>query len=129
MTGKLSLLLLLCVLPVFGALALFTKSGVIWALLAYPVASCISFIQYWHDKSSARGGRWRTPENALHVVELAGGWPGAFVAQQVFRHKTRKASFQAVFWLIVIAHQVVWADWLVLDGRLFGEVLQSVLRY
>lgn len=126
---KLLILLALCIVPVWGAFQLFTETGFIWALVAYPVASLVSFLQYWHDKSSAKSGRWRTPENTLHVVELAGGWPGALVAQQVFRHKTRKASFQLIFWLIVIAHQVVWVDWLILDGRLFGELLQSVLRY
>ncbi|WP_147463771.1 DUF1294 domain-containing protein, partial [Pseudomonas amygdali] len=47
-----------------------------------------------------------------------GGWPGALLAQQVFRHKTRKVSFQIVFWLIVLAHQVLWLDWLFLGKRL-----------
>lgn len=42
----------------------------------------------------AERGRWRTPENTLHVAELLGGWPGALVAQQLFRHKTRKISYQ-----------------------------------
>jgi uncharacterized membrane protein YsdA (DUF1294 family)/cold shock CspA family protein len=125
---KLLILLALCVVPVIGAFQLLAQTGVIWALVAYPVMSVVSFVQYWHDKNSAQQGRWRTPENTLHVVELAGGWPGALVAQQIFRHKTRKASFQLVCWLIVIAHQVVWADWLFLDGRLFGELLHYVLR-
>ncbi|MGV8663884.1 DUF1294 domain-containing protein, partial [Pseudomonas aeruginosa] len=46
-----------------------------------------------------------------------GGWPGALVAQQVFRHKTRKLSFQLVFWGIVLLHQSFWLDSL-LGGRL-----------
>src|SRR3989338_5750802 len=93
-------------------------------LIAYPLASLISFVQYWQDKSSAQRGRWRTPEKALHLVESLGGWPGALIAQQCFRHKTRKLSFQLVVWLIVAAHQLVWIDWLVLDGQLFGELLR-----
>ena len=32
------------------------------------------------------------------------GWPGALMAQQVFRHKTRKGSYQFVFWLAVLAN-------------------------
>ena len=79
-------------------------------LLAYVVASVLAFGLYWYDKQQARAGQWRTPEKVLHGVELLGGWPGALVAQQMFRHKTRKLSYQLVFWLIVAAHQVVWID-------------------
>ena len=45
------------------------------------------------------------------------------MAQQVFRHKTRKVSFQVVVWLIVGLHQLVWLDRLVLGGRLTGGLL------
>lgn len=121
---KLLLLTALCVLPLMGAWQLFLTSGFVWVLVAYPLASLISFVQYWQDKSSAQRGRWRTPEKALHLVESLGGWPGALIAQQCFRHKTRKLSFQLVVWLIVAAHQLVWIDWLLLDGQLFGELLR-----
>jgi len=121
---KLVLLMTLCVLPLMGAWQLFLTSGFVWVLVAYPLASLISFVQYWQDKSSAQRGRWRTPEKALHLVESLGGWPGALIAQQCFRHKTRKLSFQLVVWLIVAAHQLVWIDWLLLDGQLFGELLR-----
>lgn len=112
----------LSVLPVWGSLSLL-DSGVIWAALAYPLVSLFSFCQYWMDKQSAQKGRWRTPENSLHIAELAGGWPGALVAQQVFRHKTRKVSFQLVFWIIVVLHQVFWVDHLLLAGRYLGRFL------
>ena len=51
----------------------------------------------------------------MHGVELLGGWPGALLAQQMFRHKTRKLSYQLSFWLIVAVHQVVWIDALFLN--------------
>jgi uncharacterized membrane protein YsdA (DUF1294 family) len=63
----------------------------------------------------------------LHLVELLGGWPGALVAQQCFRHKTRKLSYQMVVWLIVAAHQLVWIDGLLLDGQVFGGLLGRYL--
>lgn len=126
--AKMALLILLCVLPLLGGWRVLTQFGVVWVLLAYPLASMISFVQYWHDKSSAQAGRWRTPENVLHGVALLGGWPGALVAQQCFRHKTRKASFQLVFWSIVVAHQVVWIDWLLLDGQLLVAVIHALNR-
>jgi len=126
--AKMALLILLCVLPLLGGWRVLTQFGVVWVLLAYPLASMISSVQYWHDKSSAQAGRWRTPENVLHGVALLGGWPGALVAQQCFRHKTRKTSFQLVFWSIVFAHQVVWIDWLLLDGQLLMAVLHALNR-
>jgi uncharacterized membrane protein YsdA (DUF1294 family) len=39
-------------------------------------------------------GKWRIKEDTLHVWSLAGGWPGAWFAQQVLRHKSRKESFR-----------------------------------
>lgn len=125
--AKLLLLAVLCVLPVMGGLQLLWQHGFVWILALYPLASLVSFLQYWWDKSSAQAGRWRTPENTLHLVELLGGWPGALVAQQCFRHKTRKLSFQLVVWLIIVAHQLVWADWLLLQGWLLGGLLGRYL--
>lgn len=124
---KILLLAALCVLPLLGGWQLLSQSGFVWVLAAYPLASLVSFLQYWWDKSSAQAGRWRTPENTLHLLELLGGWPGALVAQQCFRHKTRKLSFQLVVWLIIATHQLVWMDWLLLDGWLFGELLWHYL--
>jgi uncharacterized membrane protein YsdA (DUF1294 family)/cold shock CspA family protein len=125
---KMLLFAALCGLPLFGALQLQVNSGLSWALLGYAAASLISFGQYWQDKARALNGARRTPEKSLHLVELLGGWPGALLAQQIFRHKTRKASYQLVFWMIVAAHQAFWVDWLLLDGAYFGEVLRAYLQ-
>lgn len=119
---KLLILAGLCVLPAWGSLALLGQ-GMVWAALAYPLISLFSFCQYWLDKQHAQKGRWRTPENSLHIAELAGGWPGALLAQQVFRHKTRKVSFQLVFWAIVALHQGFWLDHLLLGGRYLSHLL------
>lgn len=70
--------------------------------LAYVFVSLITFIAYALDKSAARNGRWRTSEQTLHLLAIAGGWPGALVAQQALRHKSKKASFRIVFWATVI---------------------------
>ncbi len=67
----------------------------------YMVASLLTFIMYFLDKSAARKGAWRTKESTLHLLSLVGGWPGALVAQQKLRHKTQKLSFRYVFWLTV----------------------------
>ena len=46
-------------------------------LAIYLGASAMAFLAYALDKSAAMKGRWRTPENTLHIYALAGGWPGA----------------------------------------------------
>ena len=94
----------LCV--AFGSLGAITFAafrGLIpfFVLAAYVVASVIAYSAYKADKENAIAGRWRTRESFLHLLELVGGWPGALVAQWQFRHKTRKADYQFVFWCIV----------------------------
>lgn len=66
------------------------------------VLSVIAFTAYYFDKRAARHGRWRIEERTLHILALFGGWPGALLAQQRFRHKTRKQSFQLTFWITVV---------------------------
>lgn len=107
---KLLAFVALCLLPLGGALKTGLAGGNwVWALL-YIVASLVCAGVYWHDKRQAQAGGQRIPEKLLHLSELLGGWPGALVAQQLWRHKTRKLSYQLVFWLIVLLHQVVWLD-------------------
>jgi uncharacterized membrane protein YsdA (DUF1294 family) len=57
---------------------------------------------YAVDKSAAKRGDWRTQESTLHFLSIAGGWPGAIVAQQKLRHKSKKQSFRVVFWVTVL---------------------------
>jgi len=52
----------------------------VWALAPYLVVSAISLGLYHTDKSSARAGGWRTPENTLHLWDALGGWPGGRTA-------------------------------------------------
>lgn len=113
---KLALFLAVCALPLIGIISMLQEAR--WLTGAvYLAMSAVAFFLYWRDKRQARSNGWRTPEKILHGVELLGGWPGALIAQQVFRHKTRKLSFQLVFWLIVLLHQVVWVDRLFLGGN------------
>jgi uncharacterized membrane protein YsdA (DUF1294 family)/cold shock CspA family protein len=71
-------------------------------LALYMAASLLTFIMYALDKSAAKDGAWRTQESTLHLLSLAGGWPGAIIAQKKLRHKTRKQSFRSVFWITVL---------------------------
>jgi uncharacterized membrane protein YsdA (DUF1294 family)/cold shock CspA family protein len=68
----------------------------------YLVASIVTFIAYALDKSAARNDQWRTQESTLHLFALIGGWPGALAAQRLLRHKSKKQSFQILFWITVV---------------------------
>ncbi|WP_220254358.1 DUF1294 domain-containing protein [Vreelandella rituensis] len=78
--------------------------------------SAVSFVMYALDKSAARRGAWRIAEKTLHITDLIGGWPGALVAQRVFRHKTRKQPFQSIFWTAVVVNTGALAWLLLSDG-------------
>ena len=91
-------------LLVFPALWWFVKLGKFPALLFWGFAgmSSVAFILYGLDKWAAIREAQRTPETTLQICALLGGWPGALLAQQVFRHKSSKRSFQISFWFTVV---------------------------
>jgi len=91
----------------------------------YLAISLFTFILYAVDKSAAKKGAWRTQESTLHLFSLAGGWPGAMIAQKTLRHKSIKQPFRAVFWVTVLLNMGV-LFWLhTSDG---GAVLSSILK-
>ena len=69
---------------------------------AYLFMSTLTYLAYAIDKSAAQAGRWRISENSRQLLALAGGWPGALLAQQILRHKSRKGTFRVVFWIAVL---------------------------
>ena len=74
---------------------------------AYAGMSVLTGIMYGWDKLCAKRGWSRVPEMRLHLMEFLCGWPGAWVAQRVFRHKSQKASFRRGFALAVVLNVVV----------------------
>lgn len=81
-----------------------------WALYLYGIASVLTLVFYKADKDKALKGHWRIQESTLHCLELVGGWPGAMLAQSLFRHKTKKTRYLIVFWLCVFINlgALVW---------------------
>lgn len=69
--------------------------------------SLLTYLAYAKDKSAAEKGEWRVPEKTLHLLSLFFGWPGAMVAQERLRHKTKKVSFRIIFWLTVLLNIAV----------------------
>ena len=79
------------------------------------IASVLAFGLYALDKRAAIRNERRVPEKTLHMVSLLGGWPGAWLGQRVFRHKTSKPAFLWVFGLTVALNvaastAVVWLN-------------------
>ncbi len=100
--------------------------GAGWLIAAScALVSLVTYFLYRADKRRAEGGQWRIPESTLHVAELVGGWPGAYLAQRMYRHKTAKVSYQIVFWLIVFTHQLVAGDFLA-DWKLVNSLILAI---
>jgi uncharacterized membrane protein YsdA (DUF1294 family) len=80
----------------------------------YAAASVAAAIVYRLDKSAAERNAWRTSERLLHFMAVIGGWPGALIAQEVFRHKSRKLSFRFGFWTTVALNcgALTWLTWM-----------------
>lgn len=78
------------------------------------VINVVTALIYAHDKSAARNQQRRTPESTLHVFALSGGWPTAWIVQQLLRHKWQKQAFQDTYAATVLLHMAVligWAAW------------------
>ena len=96
-----------------------------WILGIYIAISLLTFIIYAIDKSAAKKEGWRTKESTLHLFSLIGGWPGALVAQQKLRHKSKKQSFRAVFWVTVFLNCAILAWLFTPDGSAALETIIS----
>ena len=121
--------------PIAALVLLALSGGVPWLLPVFVAsASLVAFALYWLDKSAARAGRSRVAEATLHFWSLVGGWPGALLAQQWFRHKTRKPPFRRTFYLTVVLNLGLFAAlWTepgqVLLWRLDEAVMQGLRRF
>lgn len=121
-------LLLLGVLLTLPVIALKRFPSELWKMVAYAcVISLITYSAYASDKLRARTRAWRIPESTLHLLELLGGWPGAWLAQKRLRHKCSKSSYQLTFWLIIVAYQFAAYDSLQ-HWRLSQLMMQRVVE-
>ncbi|APD91247.1 DNA-binding protein [Alteromonas mediterranea] len=93
----------------FGVLALFTLSGRVSFMITilYGAISLLTILLYGIDKSAAKKDKWRISEAKLHLLSLLGGWPGALLAQQMFKHKRSKSSFMRVYWVTVMVNLIL----------------------
>ena len=125
--GKGSAVLAWIFFAVVGASVFYTELSLLLPIY-YMVVSLVTFVFYAIDKWAALHNRWRTAERTLNLLALIGGWPGALIGQQVFRHKTQKESFRREFWGAVLLNcaAFVWVH--TKDGRaLLQEIVEAIL--
>jgi uncharacterized membrane protein YsdA (DUF1294 family)/cold shock CspA family protein len=106
-----ALMLAWLVLLVAGA---FTDRFSWWVLPLAFLLNLVTFYTYWQDKHAARQGAWRIREDTLHLLGLAGGWPGAWFSHQILRHKSSKQAFRVVYWATAILNTAALLAWVVL---------------
>lgn len=124
---KLILVCAVVCLPVSGCWHMWDELQFMWPASIYLVMSSVTFLFYWSDKRRAQTERRRISENSLHLMGLIGGWPGGLLAQQLFRHKTRKWRFQLIFWSMILIHDAFWIDWFNSGGQHASVVLHFLM--
>ncbi|AXI01306.1 DUF1294 domain-containing protein [Sporosarcina sp. PTS2304] len=66
------------------------------------ILSIWAFVAMGFDKKQAQKKKQRVPERNLWLLAILGGGVGAYLAMQVFRHKTRKTHFRIGFLLLAM---------------------------
>lgn len=66
---------------------------------------CILFL-YGYDKLQAERERWRISEKNLLIGAFLGPF-GAFLAMQIFRHKTQKTLFSLMVPTFMVLHAIL----------------------
>ena len=92
-------------------------------LIIFLFVNVVTFCVFWWDKEAARDGHWRVSEARLLQFAFIGGSLGAFAAQRLLRHKTRKEPFRTQLMTILILHAA-----LIPAALIFGPSLYQMLR-
>ncbi|WP_037028267.1 DUF1294 domain-containing protein [Psychromonas aquimarina] len=108
---------------IYSALTAVIPSSLVYY---YGLINTLTFLCYAVDKYAACHNRWRIKESRLHLLSLIGGWFGALVAQIIVNHKLCKTSFQAVYWLTAVLHNIALVYFLSEQGN---EYIVLLLNY
>jgi len=79
----------------------------LWLATIYVSMGAASLVAYSWDKKAARLGVWRISEARLLLIDLFGGVIGGLLAQNLFRHKRCKRSFQIATLGVIVVHAVL----------------------
>jgi len=69
------------------------------------IINIVTFFTFLIDKIKSTRNSWRISEKCLWGLCLFGGSLGGLLSMKLFRHKTKKISFQAIL-VIIIAIQI-----------------------
>jgi uncharacterized membrane protein YsdA (DUF1294 family) len=84
--------------------ALLLKLALTW----YGTTSTVLFALYGLDKAQSRMDGRRIPEKVLHMLAVAGGFPGGLLGRSLFHHKTRKPLFLVILVCSAVVHIFLW---------------------
>ncbi len=79
----------------------------LWLATLYVSLGAASLVAYSWDKKAARLGLWRISETRMLLIDLFGGIIGGLLAQNLFRHKRSKPSFQIATLGIIVVHAIL----------------------
>ena len=79
-------------------------SMIVALAIGITVLSVIAASLYVIDKRRSRDHEERISERTLLFWSLIGGWPGAWLAGRILRHKTQKVSYRIKFTLCLLVH-------------------------
>lgn len=71
------------------------------------VINMVAFLSFYIDKKLAQSNERRIAESTLLGLAFFGGSLGSIIAQQKFRHKTRKQPFKSQLYTIAALHLVL----------------------
>lgn len=77
-------------------------------LYYYLGLSFLTALAFFMDKRFAEFDLRRIPEKWLHTLEFLGGWPGAWLASELFKHKRQKSTYMRVLYAAAIIHALAW---------------------
>ncbi|MDR0309912.1 MAG: DUF1294 domain-containing protein [Candidatus Methanoplasma sp.] len=69
--------------------------------IIFIIVNTVSLLLFWADKRRAVKDRYRIKESTLIVSGLIGPF-GALAGMKLFRHKTQKRKFKAVYLFLVL---------------------------
>jgi len=101
-----------------GLILKFSSLGWLTAYLAG--VNFAAFCLAAFDKGIAGSSSMRVPELIFYLTALLGGSVGLLLAMKLFRHKTRKSSFQLVL-AVVILLQIALLSWIYRDFPKLGR--------
>jgi uncharacterized membrane protein YsdA (DUF1294 family) len=90
-------------------------------IITLAILNGLTFLIFGYDKWMAASHSWRIPEAILWALAAIGGSVGALVGMHIFRHKTKKLSFQLILTLIILVQCLfIWYAFFYTTGDTVG---------